>query len=405
MPKKLTQKEAEEKSLKVGIRMVGKYINSKTKIEFECPRCEKIFSTIPSRVWNTNTTKCKKCANVQSGNRQRITQKEAEEKSLSVGIRMIGEYSGTHINTRFQCPRCGKIFITSPSNIWQKTTKSCGCLNRILISLLGQDPNIRLKIAINRRIPKNGNSLADKIPDIAKEWHPTKNTKTPYEINYGSGDKVWWLGKCGHEWKATISSRTTNMKHGCPYCSNQKVLIGFNDLKTYCIKNNLQYILDEWDCKKNKLGPENYTKCSGKKIWWKCKLGHTWEVQISSRTQGRNCPICNTSKGETETAKILDKYNIQYKREYSYHDLLSDKGNLLRFDFYIPSYNLCIEFNGLQHYGEHKTGFFKESAKLTQYHDKLKQAYCSSHHIPLLTIHYNNFDNIEKILKKELKLS
>ena len=74
-------------------------------------------------------------------------------------------------------------------------------------------------------------SLASEYTDIAKEWHPTRNGAiTPEMVAPKSGKKAWWLGSCGHEWEAVISSRTRGV--GCPYCSNYRALAGFNDLAT-----------------------------------------------------------------------------------------------------------------------------------------------------------------------------
>lgn len=69
---------------------------------------------------------------------------------------------------------------------------------------------------------KKNSSLAELYPEIAAEWHPTKNGNlTPDCITYGSGKKVWWKCKvCGHEWMATIGKRTSG--RGCPSCANDK---------------------------------------------------------------------------------------------------------------------------------------------------------------------------------------
>ena len=62
-------------------------------------------------------------------------------------------------------------------------------------------------------------SLAAKFPEIAAEWHPTKNGDlTPDQVSAGSNEKVWWLGKCGHTWDATVKSRTGKSR-GCPFKS------------------------------------------------------------------------------------------------------------------------------------------------------------------------------------------
>ena len=61
-------------------------------------------------------------------------------------------------------------------------------------------------------------TLATEFPDIAKEWHPTKNGDiTPSDVTPKSKTKCWWIGSCGHEWETQVYVRTTN--HGCPYCA------------------------------------------------------------------------------------------------------------------------------------------------------------------------------------------
>lgn len=132
------------------------------------------------------------------------------------------------------------------------------------------------------------NSLERKSPNIATEWHPTKNGKLrPDMVSYGSKKKVWWLGKCGHEWQATVDSRSRG--NGCPICANQQLLVGFNDLAT--VSPN---VAREWHPTKNgSLEPTMVSPKANKKVWWLGKCGHEWEALISSRTNGRGCPYCS----------------------------------------------------------------------------------------------------------------
>lgn len=75
-----------------------------------------------------------------------------------------------------------------------------------------------------------GNDLATCVPEVAMEWHPTKNLPlTPDQVLPQSNRRVWWLGLCGHEWESIISNRTKDFRPGGPYCANQRVGYG-NDL-------------------------------------------------------------------------------------------------------------------------------------------------------------------------------
>lgn len=135
-------------------------------------------------------------------------------------------------------------------------------------------------------IQKNG-SLYDLNPELAKEWNPTKNDSiTPADVTINSKKRVWWICSKGHEWQTSISNRANG--NGCPICSNQQVLSGYNDLAT----TNPE-LAKEWDYDKNlPLTPEKLCARSNKKVWWKCKKGHSWEATLYNRSAGKGCPYC-----------------------------------------------------------------------------------------------------------------
>ena len=133
-------------------------------------------------------------------------------------------------------------------------------------------------------------SLLNVRPELCEEWSEKNYPLTPDDISYGSNRKVIWHGRCGHEWLASVKSRTTN-NTGCPFCSHNRILIGFNDLAS-------QYpeIAEEWSDKNLPLTPQQVTPFSNKKVWWNGKCGHEWYALISSRSDGHGCPYCNDKK-------------------------------------------------------------------------------------------------------------
>ena len=135
------------------------------------------------------------------------------------------------------------------------------------------------------------NDLETVNPELASEWHPAKNgSLTPNDVMPGTNKKVWWIGKCGHEWEASIQSR--NSGRGCPYCASQKLLVGFNDLAT---KN--PELSKEWHPTKNgSLTPNDVMPGTNKKVWWLCENGHEWQAQINSRSKGAKCKVCYNLK-------------------------------------------------------------------------------------------------------------
>ena len=143
-------------------------------------------------------------------------------------------------------------------------------------------------------------SLGDKYPKLAGEWHPTKNEAlTPFDVSPKSGYKAWWKCPKGddHEWSVKIDHRAKGS--GCPFCSGRKA----------SSTNNLGVLnpelSKEWHPTKNKdLTPFSFTLKSSKKVWWKCEKGddHEWEASIAQRSNGRGCPICSGHKVARSTS-------------------------------------------------------------------------------------------------------
>ena len=149
---------------------------------------------------------------------------------------------------------------------------------------------------------------------LLAEWNWEKNLELKFDpslLTVGSGKKVWWKCSNGHEWQATIDGR--NSGRGCPYCSGNKVLKGYNDLQTINPK-----LAKEWNYEKNgNLKPENFTASSGQKVWWKCYEGHEWQATIANRNNGRSCPHCSgqiVSEGYNDLRTI----NPNLAKEWNY---------------------------------------------------------------------------------------
>jgi hypothetical protein len=123
-------------------------------------------------------------------------------------------------------------------------------------------------------------------PDLVKEWHPTKNIGVkPGELTPGSVRKVWWICSAGHEWEATVYSRSRG--RCCPFCRRRTK----NDAGYLALaKPNL---IKDWHPTKNgALNPRNVPSNHPKKVWWICTNSHEWEDTIKNRIQGKGCPEC-----------------------------------------------------------------------------------------------------------------
>jgi len=182
------------------------------------------------------------------------------------------------------------------------------------------------------------NDLQFVNPELAKEWHPTLNGDlTPRDVTYGSTRRVWWRGKCGHEWEERIKVRR---RFGCPICSGKRVLKGFNDIATA-----FPYLREEWDYEKNDPNiPEMYTKGCNKKFGWICPLGHKYEMAIDVRTRGQNCPIC-----ASELKTSFPEQAFFYYVKKSFPDAKSRDNSLgIELDVFVPSLSVAVEYDGEQ---------------------------------------------------------
>lgn len=140
----------------------------------------------------------------------------------------------------------------------------------------------------NRKVLRGYNDLGTTHYELLKEWDFDKNTISPYEVSHGSHKNVWWKCKLGHSYQQKIFNKTGRIKYNCPYCSNKKVLKGFNDLKTKYPK-----IAEQWDYTKNSVKPGEVNINSENKYWWVCEKGHSYQQSVYQKTKmNRKCLVC-----------------------------------------------------------------------------------------------------------------
>ena len=246
------------------------------------------------------------------------------------------------------------------------------------------------------------NDLATRNPELAMEFHTDKNGDlTAHTISVNSNKKIWWKGKCGHEWQATVSSR--NAGNGCPICANQIVSIGINDLAT----TNPQ-LASQWHPTKNEnTTPQDITAGSNKKAWWLCPdCRYEWNAVICSRKNGTGCPMCHASNGEKLIRRYLDDNGLEWKHAMKFDDLKGVGGQQLSYDFAVyknGSIVCLLEYQGSQHYYT-KFNNSEEELKKQQKHDHIKAKYAAQKNIPLITINYDlvTYKAVSKFLDEKL---
>lgn len=183
------------------------------------------------------------------------------------------------------------------------------------------------------------NSLAAINPDLAAEWHPSKNGELkPDSVAPKARRSVFW--QCAkdptHEWRAAIYSRASGV--GCPHCSNRAV----NRSNSFAV--NHPKLLKEWNAEKNKhLDPNNITDRSTKKVWWRCarEASHQWTTSIRARVLGgTNCPMCRGSTSAQEIRVYCELKALIPDAESRF------KLDNVEADIFMPSLGVAVEYDG-----------------------------------------------------------
>lgn len=180
--------------------------------------------------------------------------------------------------------------------------------------------------------------------------------------------------------------------HGCPEC--KKLIL--SKIKT---KYNTQSFIKKASKIHNHLYSYEetiYQHCF-KKIKIRCFThGYFWQ-RPNGHLNGRGCPKCKSSKGEKQIEQWLKEHNIEFIPQKRFKDCKNK--SLLPFDFYLPKTNICIEYDGIQHF---YPTFGSKAFELTKINDKIKNKYCKSNDIRLIRIKYNS--NISEKLSAILKI-
>ena len=230
------------------------------------------------------------------------------------------------------------------------------------------------------------NDLATLKPELATQWHPTKNgLRQPISFLLNSNSKVWWLGDCGHEWEAVIANRASGT--GCPVCAGQKPSSPAQTLEI--LEPN---IAAQWHPTKNAILLTNLMVASGKKVWWQCSKGHEWEAYVYART-GKNktgCPKCSNHTSKPELL-ISDFINSSIKTTLITHVRTVIPGEL---DIYIPEKKIAIEFNGLYWHSE-------TAGKHKNYHYN-KWLACKEKGIQLIQVWEDDWNRNPELIKRML---
>jgi hypothetical protein len=194
-----------------------------------------------------------------------------------------------------------------------------------------------------------------------------------------------------------------NTQTGCPTCVDKThTLVSF-------IKKARDVHGDKYDYSHVEWTPTTNNRSTVTII---CPTHGTFKQAISGHINHQHgCTKCSSSKGEIAIARLLDQYNIAYIQEYKFPACTNPKtGKLMRFDFWLPGYNVCIEFHGEQHYHpvlfgnrgapdpEARNTLAIEQLTKIQYRDSVKEQYCKQNNIRLIIIPHTAKEHIVDLL-------
>lgn len=341
------------------------YINNKTKVKIYCKE-HGYFEQCASSHVNAECG-CPKCGLERGSNKLlKNTEYFIEKAKLIHGDRYdysLVEYKNAKENVIIKCKIHGK-FEQTPSN----HHKGYGC------------PECG-RLSIGEKLSSNSTTFIEK----AKLIHGDK-----YDYSFVKYETAIIKVGIFCNTHKEIFYQTPN-KHlrgrGCPKCKADKNRININVLLERFYKvhgDKYDYSLVEYTTGRQKI-----------KI--KCPIHDIFEQTARNHMRGCGCPSCNESQGEKQISLILNEINIKYVRQKKFKDC-KDKGQL-PFDFYLPNNNVCIEFDGSQHYN--KVSYWcktdEDFSDLVR-HDNIKTQYCLDKNITLIRIRYD--ENIENKLNE-----
>lgn len=283
------------------------------------------------------------------------------------------EYVNRRTQMEFRCKRCGRIFKTTLASILSSSAKGkykIYCNDCVLEDM-------------HNRFAKTDKQFREEIYNILGNEYTVLGKYKNYHTKVDIFHK-----RCGYVWEC-IPYVALKQNGKCPRCYNtvKKTTESFS-IEVELTFNGEFEVVGEY---KNNHTP--------------IKIKHSTCNRVFNSRPGnfmtnKSCPLCSKdgkSRGEEKIFNILQSMDIKFIREKRFIDCKNLRP--LPFDFYIPSKNMIIEYDGEQHF---KPKFNEKSFEDTKKNDKIKNEYCKSKNIKLIRIPYTEFDNIENILRASL---
>lgn len=352
MKRKTQEQYIEELKIKnPTIEVVGEYSGANTKITHHCLIHDIYWDIKPDNVLRGQG--CELCRREKISNWHYKTHDQyvAELAKNNPNIVAMEQYAGAKTPILHKCLVHNVEWKTSPENV----------------------------ISGNGCFKCKGNKIRNKLLKTHEQYINELNVINPNISVIGNyvGANTPTLHKCiidGYEWYASPANILSG--YGCPKCSKRFRRTHDDYAEDVAMINpDIEVVGKYIDIKTP--------------ILHRCKVdGYEWNTTPDNILHGSGCPQCQESSGERQVRQWLCNHNIEYVYQQTFDDC-RDK-HALPFDFYLPSYNAVIEYQGGQHYFPVKYFGGEEKFVLQQKHDKIKSDYCKANHIRFLAIPYTD---------------
>lgn len=354
------------------LKPLEKYQGADTNILHECLICGYKWSLRPQNALTGYG--CPICAAKRNGDKIRKTDEQYKEelKMINPNLLPLAPYIDGKTSIPHLCLICNTVFNGNP----QRLLGGANCTN----------------------CAKRSGALArTKTDEQYKEEVKQKNPNVKIRSRYSKATEPVETEclRCGYIWNPLADSILSG--HGCPKCA-------IIDLADKQRKTTEQYVQELKELYPNIVAKEEYNGANVNIDHYCTFCDRFWSARPANVLQ-YGCPTCNGFySGEKKVEDTFKKHDIIYIPQYRFSDLKGVGGKCLSYDFYLPDYNLLIEYQGGQHAFPVEYFGGKEKFKIQKEHDKRKREYADSHGYSFLEIWYYDYDNIEDIIVKHLNL-
>lgn len=335
------------------ITILGEYTRAKDRIPCKCNICNFQWNPIADSLLRGYG--CPKCV----GRHKTTEEFQAELMIINENIDVIGKYTNSQTKIKCKCKICGHIWKATSNNLLHGT----GC-------------------------PKCANNITKTHDQFIEELKIIRPDITCLGKYINAKTKIKFKCRtCGYIWNS-LPTKILLAKQ-CPKCYGKYKTTEDFKKEMFRVNPDIEILGDYITAKTQ--------------ILCKCKLcDYIWTAFPDNLLQHRGCPNCNKSNGEQCIERFLKHQNILFVPQKTFNNLRGIRNGLLPYDFYLPEYNLLIEFQGEQHIRPIKYFGGEEKFKIQQEHDKRKREYAQLHNINLLEIWYYDINNIESILLEKI---